>query len=198
MSTEISEKAKKRLLISIMEAEEDTGMSLLKLFRDRDSLDSYEVSSGNFKNIIEKVLPSVTRDEVNALFHDYQKPGQEKANYEHFLAALNKIRQKKKVLIDILEQIMDQFSSKDNTLFDLFENADKDRNGVLTKKEFLDVLNDFGVYYDEDQMDDFFYFLDSNRDNGLSYRELQNYFTKYVKTRGKNINDLTRSSFFKG
>lgn len=198
MSTEISERAKKRLLISIMEAEEDTGMSLLKLFRDRDNLDSSEVSSGNFKNIIEKVLPSVTRDEVNALFHDYQKHGQEKANYELFLGALNKIRQKKKVLTDILEQIMDQFSSKDNTLFDLFEAADKDRNGILTQKEFLNVLNDFGIYYDEDQMGDFFYFLDSNRDNGLSYKELQTYFTKYVKSRGKNIHDLTKSSFFKG
>jgi len=194
----VSERDKKRCLIQIMEAEDNERLNLHGLFKDRDDFDTREISFGNFKNCLEKVLPSITRDEVMSLFQEFQIPGHEKTNYEMLLGRLNAYRKKKKILTEILDQIMDNFSSKDNTLFDLFENADKDKNGSLSKKEFLNVLDNFGIYYDEDQMDDFFFFLDSNNDGNISYKELNDYFTKYVKNKGKDINELTTSSYFKG
>lgn len=194
----LAERDKKRVLIQLVEAEDDHNVSLRNYFLDRDEFNTGATFFGIFKNCLEKVLPTITREEVSALFQENQIPGQEKANYGQLLLKLEQVRKKQKVLHDTLEQILDNFSSKDNTLFDLFEKADKDKNGYLSRKEFLTVLDDFGVYYDEDQMTDFFYFLDENRDGGISYRELNSYFTKFAKSKGKNLADLTRSSFFKG
>ncbi len=196
--TNLTDKDKKRCLIRLMEAEDETSVNLEHFFRDRDYEAKKEVTFGNFKNVLEKALPNITRDEVNALFQEFQTPGNtNKANYESFLYRINQYRKKRRALTDILEQMLENFSSKDNTLFDLFEKADKDQNGTLSKKEFLHVLDDFGVYYDADEMEDFFFFLDSSGDNSISYKELNDYFVKFVKKKGKNISELTRSSFFK-
>ena len=197
--TNLTDRDKKRCLIRLMEAEDDTSINLGYYFRDRDYEGKKEVTFGNFKNVLEKALSNITRDEVNALFQEFQIPGNSsKANYESFLNRINQYRKKRRALTDILEQILDNFSAKDNTLFDLFEKADTDRNGTLSRKEFLKVLDDFGVYFDADEMDDVFFFIDSSGDNNISYKELNEYFVKFVKKKGKNLSELTRSSFFKG
>ena len=194
----VSEKDKKRCLIRLIESEQDQGVRLQSVFQDRDDLQSREVTFGVFKNCLEKVYPAITREETMALYQDCQVGEKDRASYNLLLDKLVTLRGKRRVLTEILDQIMDQFSSKDNTLFDLFEAADKNRDQVLSKKEFLNVFDEFGIYYDDDQMNDFFYFLDSNNDGNISYRELKVYFEKYVKNKGKDLTDLTRSSFFKG
>ncbi len=193
-----AERDKKRCLIQMIEAEETYGLNIFAIFKDKDPFDKRDVSQSNFKYCLEKILPSITREEISLLFQEFQVSGAEKANYDLLLGRLNVLRKKRKVLNDILEQVLDNVESKDNTLFDFFEEADKDKSGDLSKKEFLSILDKIGIYYDEDQMEDLFFFLDTNGNGEINYKELNTYFTKYVKRKGKDIQSLSRSSFFKG
>jgi Ca2+-binding protein (EF-Hand superfamily) len=189
---------KKKALIDLITAEQEKNLSLRSIMMERDSYGSKQLTFAVFKNSIEKVFPEMPKDVISSLSQDYQIPGTEKVEYLRFLDLLDDLRNKKKVLTTYLEQIYQRYSSNEKTLLDLFEEMDTDHNGYVDKAEFIKIFENFGIRLYGDSVDVFFLFIDTNANGEISYRELFTFFEKYLKSIGKNINDLSRSSYLKG
>lgn len=105
------------------------------------------------------------------------------------------MKKKKRDLNEHLEQIYHRHSSAEHTLLELFDQFDTNRDGILDRKEFLAVLDKFGVRVYGETLDAFFMFIDTNANNEISYKEFNDHFTKYLRSIGKSVDELSKSSF---
>jgi Ca2+-binding EF-hand superfamily protein len=185
---------KKRALINLINAEEEKKLSIRQLLMERDNNNTRQLTYGVFKSSLEKISPEISRDAVMAFYQDYQVPNSERLDYVRFLDQVDDLKKKKRDLNEHLEQIYHRHSSSEHTLMELFEQADRNRDGILDRKEFADALDKFGVRVYGETLDAFFMFLDSNSNNEISYREFNTYFTTYLKSMGSGVDELSKSS----
>jgi Ca2+-binding EF-hand superfamily protein len=189
---------KRKALVDLIAAEQDRNVSLRQIMMERDSYGSRQLTYTVFKNSIEKVYPEMPKDIILSLSQDYAVTGTEKVEYQRFLDTLEELRKKRKQLTDYLEQVYQRYSSNETTLLDLFEQMDTNRDGFVDKREFVNIFEKFGIRLYGDAVDVFFLFIDNNSNGEISYKELFAYFEKYLRSIGKNIGDLSKSSYLKG
>ena len=74
-------------------------------------------------------------DIIYSLFKDHQD-SDDKCNYRQFLNMYLEYKNKRKVVDTILETMYYKYSSSDVSLFELFDESDRNKDGNLDEKEF--------------------------------------------------------------
>lgn len=170
-----------------------------KGFRLRDAFSRYDtigvgkVSFYEFRNTLEKINPNIPQDAIYKMSRPFITTD-ERVNYDRFAREVDRLLRSRLNFHLLLDQIIERFEAGETNLFDLFRQGDKNGNGTLSRKEFEDILNNFGIYTSEGELDDAIAFLDLNGDRNLDYNELRIVFNQYCRDKGKNFEELQRSN----
>lgn len=181
-----------RYLSSIGEDCKNKGFKLRETFVNKDGLRVGKISYYEFRNCIEKLNPNMNSEIIYKMSRPFLAPD-EKINYEGFVKEVERLSKAKFNFHQLLDQIIERFEAGETNLFDLFMKADKNGNGNLSKQEFEDVLQDFGIYATDSEINDAMEFLDLNGDKNLDYKEMRIVFDQYCREKGKNFGDMQKS-----
>jgi len=164
------------------------------MLMDRDTLGTDRIRRIEFQNVLQRVHPKMELDIIYSLFKDHQD-SDDKCNYRQFLNMYLEYKNKRKVVDTILETMYYKYSSSDVSLFELFDESDRNKDGNLDEKEFQDCLRKFGVTLSNEQLDALLFFVDLNGNKLINYKELRTFFDGYLKSQNKSMDDLARSSY---
>jgi hypothetical protein len=183
----------------MLDLERSQRRNIRLVLEDNDSLRRKQFSYPEFKNAIEKLDPYVDRNMLWTVFKDYLVPGEEKFYYEQFCDTIDDVRRKKIQFESVLKRIYDRILSNEKNIFDLLEAGDQFRDGTSDKNEMLKELSRYGIDLYGQDLENLVFFTDTGKHDGrLSHRELKKLFADYLKSIGKNIDELSRTAHLKG
>lgn len=148
---------------------------------DRDRLGSGYIKLIEFQNVLHRIDPGMSSDIINSIFRDYQDFAGDKCNYKQFLNVYDQYKRRRTAVDKILENLYYKYSSSDSNLFELFEQSDRNQDGQLNEREFLECMGKFGLNLNHDETDNLMFFVDLNADKNVSYKELKKFFDIYLK-----------------
>ena len=118
--------------------------------------------------------------------------------YEDFISGINTIMRSLNTLDCIFQKLISLFESGNIGLFQFFQNSDVNGDGYLTKEEFLNAMNEFGIIMAPDEAKDIIEFLDESNDNKISYIELEAALNKYMTQKGQDLQHTKSIFSYKG
>ena len=183
-----------RYLSALGEECKAKGFNLRQNFIKYDSIETGKVSYYEFRNCMEKINPQVDSQIVYKISCPFITQDN-RIDYNKFVKEVDHLVRAKALFNELLDQIIERFEAGDTNLFEIFQSFDKSSNGRLSRKEFEDGLQDFGVYATNKEIDAAVAFLDLNGDKMLDYKELRILFDQHCQEKGKDFFELQKSNF---
>ena len=177
-------------------------IDLKNLFSSKEGLDTGTLNYNEFRNSIQFFYKEISPQALTALTEEFKiesrSPTTHRINYSEFLKKLDIFKRTYIAIQGLLLRIFEAFEAGKTDLFDSFKIIDANNNGYIERKDFENAMYRSKITIDQQLISDLILLLDSNDDGKINYVEFEMLFRKYAKKKGKNIEDIKKSTFYQG